>query len=605
MQAYFSVQNVKKMKKIILLSLIVILGGSWLLEENGNWRDKVDPVLWQRLEKTPEVDFIVLLESQLPLPEARTKRTKAEKGIYVYEQLSKHAQQTQAPLVSLLKARGVAFRSFFIVNALYVKGNEQIIQLMAEQPEVKSIIDNSKIRVAETGGEPDEDIRSRNLIEWGIERINADDVWALGYTGQGVVVAGADTGVEWNHPAIASHYRGADATGGVDHNYNWHDAIHEISPLHNDSIVSPTNNPCGLNSLVPCDDHSHGTHTVGTMAGDDGQGNQIGVAPGARWIACRNMERGWGSPATYIECFEWFLAPTDLNNAFPDPTKAPHVINNSWGCPTVEGCNPSNFEMMDAVVTNLKNAGIVVVVSAGNEGSSCSSVQNPAAIFENSFSVGASRSTDTVANFSSRGPVLVDSSGRLKPNVVAPGVGVRSCTRGGNYASWNGTSMAGPHVAGLVALIISANPDLAGQVDSIENIIEQTAVPLLAVQDCGTSGLEVPNNSYGYGRINALAAVERALQSVTPVTQPDSQAPIVKLFPNPAKDDITLEWLQSRGELSLELFSATGQSLRKWNWAADAAGAQRHFSLTGLPKGVYFYQIKNGERYQSGKLVKN
>ena len=126
---------------------------------------------------------------------------------------------------------------------------------------------------------------------------------------------------------------------------------------------------------------------MGTMVGDDGLGNQIGVAPDARWIACRNMERGYGSPATYIECFEFFLAPTDVNGNNPNPALAPHVINNSWGCPPMEGCNPDNFGTIDKVVKALKTAGIVVVASAGNSGSKCSKVDEPAAIFAAVFSV--------------------------------------------------------------------------------------------------------------------------------------------------------------------------------------------------------------------------
>src|SRR5690606_6949367 len=192
----------------------------------------------------------------------------------------------------------------------------------------------------------------------------------------------------------------------------------EINPFNADSI-----NPCGLDSKVPCDDNGHGTHTMGTMIGLDGP-NQIGVAPEATWCACRNMERGWGTPFTYLECFEWFLAPTDLNNQNPDPTKAPHVINNSWSCPQAEGCDSSNWMLLDMAVMNLRLAGTVVVVSAGNSGSGCGSVSTPAAMFEGSFSVGATRENDTIAGFSSRGPVFVDGSLRLKPNVAAPGVSV-------------------------------------------------------------------------------------------------------------------------------------------------------------------------------------
>lgn len=588
------------MKKIALFVIAVTAGFAWRQLDGGDWRSKVDPILMERAALAPMVDFIVVMKDQADVSKSRILTSKEDKGRYVYNQLVTFAKIHQAPLIQVLQQRNIQYHSFFIVNALYIKGDIEVIRLLAERNEVAQLIDNSRIRVEEPmPGEST--LELRNTIEWGIERINADDVWNLGYTGQNVVVGGADTGYEWDHPVIKEKYRGWNGTA-VDHNYNWHDGIHTLNPLNGDTTSNPMNNPCGLSSLVPCDDHNHGTHTMGTMVGDDGQGNQVGVAPGARWMACRNMERGWGSPASYIECFEWFIAPTDLNNANPDPSKSPHVINNSWGCPPEEGCNPSNFAVMNTVVNNLKAAGIVVVVSAGNDGSSCSSVRNPAAMFENSFSVGASRSTDTIAGFSSRGPVMVDSSGRLKPNVVAPGVGVRSSIRGGQFATWNGTSMAGPHVAGLVALLISANPELAGQVETIETIIEQTAMPMQSNQDCGdVSGLQIPNNTYGYGRVDALAAVQMALEMVTPVSQP-AVAHLLHIFPNPVSNLLTIEWTQGNGPIEFDLYNTALQNVGNWHWT-DVQPNKQTVNVSRLPAGVYFYRWHSAEGVQTGKVV--
>ena len=339
-------------------------------------------------------------------------------------------------------------------------------------------------------------------IEWNVSHIGAPSVWSLGFTGQNVVIGGQDTGYEWDDATLKFKYRGWNGTS-VNHDYNWHDAIHEDNPMSGGS------NSCGFNSPTPCDDHNHGTHTMGTMVGDDGSANQIGIAPGAKWIGCRNMENGYGTLTTYVECFEWFLAPYPVAGGEGNPDMMPHVINNSWGCPTDEGCNTTNFPVMEAALNNLRAAGCVIVVSAGNYGSACSTVTDPAAIFEGSFSVGASNSSDAIAGFSSRGPVIVDNSGRMKPDIAAPGVSIRSCIRGQNaYATWNGTSMAGPHVAALVALMISANPSLAGEVDKMEDVIEQTAIHLTSTQNCGGT---IPNNVFGYGRINALEAVNMVL----------------------------------------------------------------------------------------------
>jgi hypothetical protein len=316
-------------------------------------------------------------------------------------------------------------------------------------------------------------------------------------------VGGQDTGYDWDHPALKNQYRGWNGSS-ADHNYNWHDSIH-----------SGGGGVCGVNAAAPCDDNDHGTHTMGTMVGsDDYQNpasatNAIGMAPGAKWIGCRNMNQGNGTPTTYSECFQWFIAPTDLNGNNADPSKAPHVINNSWGCPPSEGC--TDPLILQTVVDNTRAAGIVVVVSAGNSGSACSTVSDPPAIYESSFSVGSTTSTDAISSFSSRGPVTVDGSNRLKPNISAPGSSIRSSVPGTGYESgWSGTSMAGPHVAGLVSLLISASPSLAGNVSGIEDIIESTAVHLTTTQTCGGTQGQSPNNAFGWGRIDSLAAYNAA-----------------------------------------------------------------------------------------------
>ncbi|MBL0027695.1 MAG: S8 family serine peptidase [Rhodanobacteraceae bacterium] len=251
---------------------------------------------------------------------------------------------------------------------------------------------------------------------------------------------------------------------------------------------------------------------MGTMVGNDGGTNQIGVAPDAKWIGCRNMDQGNGTPTTYLECFNWFLAPTDLNGQNPDPSKAPHVINNSWGCPTSEGCNSGNWATMRTAVANLTAAGVLVVASAGNSGSACSTVNDPPAMFSESFSVGAfSSGTGAIASFSSRGPVTVDGSGRMKPDIAAPGVGVRSSTFGSDtaYGSMSGTSMAGPHVVGAAALLMSAVPQLKRQPALVRQFLAQSATAVSVVSTCSSNG--VPNNVWGSGRLDVLAAVQAAL----------------------------------------------------------------------------------------------
>jgi serine protease AprX len=315
------------------------------------------------------------------------------------------------------------------------------------------------------------------------------------------VVASADTGVRWTHNSFKPHYRAWDGTN-ADHDYNWHDSIH----------VS-VGNVSGNDSPEPCDDQAHGSHTTGTMVGDDGAGNQIGMAPGAKWIGCRNMDANVGTPARYIECMEWFLAPTRIGGGDPDPTKAPDITNNSWECPPSEGCSADTLQ---AAVEAQAAAGIMMLSAAQNSGPGCSTVQNPPGIYEATYTAGAlTTGTDTIAGFSSRGPVTADGSNRIKPDITAPGTNTRSSTNASDnsYANFNGTSMATPHIAGAMALLWNANPSLRHQLTPSRDALNNSAVHISSTL-CGDAG--PPNNVYGWGRVDILAAVGGASPSPTP-----------------------------------------------------------------------------------------
>lgn len=493
------------MVRIILLVVCILT----FLKINGQVVDKIDiKLLTSDLQKKQAV--VIMMKDQSDISMVNQIHGKDNKATFVYNTLYQKAQTSQASLIQFLSAKGVTYRSFYIVNMLSAALDFELIKQVASRDDVQEVVQDGSFKMLD---QPEGD-RSHNggnrAPIWNITHIGAPTVWGMGYSGQNVVIGGQDTGYAWDITPIKSKYRGWNGTT-ANHNYNWHDAIHQID-THNSG-----SNPCGFNSTVPCDDDNHGTHTMGTMVGSvDNNGQEIGVAPAAKWIGCRNMERGWGTLTSYVECFEWFLAPYPLAGGAGDPTKMPHVINNSWGCPTSEGCNTTNFGVMEAALNNLRNAGCVIVVSAGNDGPNCETVNSPAAIFSGSFSVGATNSSDVITSFSSRGAVAVDGSYRLKPNISAPGANIRSCLKDGSFINWNGTSMAGPHVAGLVALIISANPSLAGEVDKIEDIIEQTAVNLTSsTQSCsGIPGTSIPNNTYGYGRIDAVAAVNRAINEL-------------------------------------------------------------------------------------------
>mgnify|MGYP000147080364 CR=1 FL=1 len=532
-----------------------------------------------------EVDCIIVMQDQLDLYGRTKGMTKNEKAQFVFQKLTTHASQSQNELISYLNTEKVDFQSFFIFNGVQAVLKLDQAQYIADHFQVANIVFNAatKMPFDEKLSSPD---LSRMTVEWGLEKIKADSVWNLGYLGEGVVIGGQDTGYDFDNSLILDKYRGY-SEDTIIHDYNWHDAIFEVNPLHNDSINDPSVNPCGFLSPEPCDDHGHGTHTMGTMVGRDDE-NFIGVAPQAKWIGCRNMDRGYGKPSTYTECFEWFLAPTDLNGENPDTDLAPHVINNSWGCPEMEGCNPENWMFMETVVNNLNAAGTVVVVSAGNDGGQgCSSIFNPAAIFENSFTVGATDQSDNKAGFSSIGPVAVDSSFRLKPDVVAPGRQVRSIYLNEEFRTWSGTSMAGPHVAGAVALIINANPNLSGEVDIIKNLLKETAVPLTDSTICnGNMALTIPNFYYGYGRIDVLNAVGNAIALADDT---ESYHPEITLYPNPAHGYFNI--IHEASIRNIAVYAMTGEKI-----AVDVEKiSNNHILISNLSKGIFVCKLDLGD----------
>ena len=347
------------------------------------------------LPTASSAEFFVALADQADLSGAANLATKAEKGRYVYEALRKKSQATQRPVLQWLRERGIEHRCFYIVNAVLVKGSREVAEALAagrmwrEWKATRTF----KIRCLQPAAFVDglSQAHKPETIEPNIAYTHAPDVWALGFRGQGITVGGADTGQRWTHNALKPHYRGWDGVA-ADHNYNWHDSIH-------DSV----GNPCGNDSPFPCDDLGHGTHTMGTAIGDDAMGNQIGMAPLAKWIGCRNLDQGNGTPARYLECMEWFLAPYPIGGGQGDPLKAPDITVNGWHCPPSEGCSVNTLQ---AAIEAQAAAGIMTVVRADSSGPNCSTMEDPPSIYAASYTVGAlNTGTDNVASFSSRGPV--------------------------------------------------------------------------------------------------------------------------------------------------------------------------------------------------------
>ncbi|WJK41007.1 S8 family serine peptidase [Solwaraspora sp. WMMA2056] len=392
----------------------------------------------------------------------------------VYRRLVDTAESSQAGLRADLDRWGLSYTPYYLVNAIEVDGGAAVRAWLSRRADVDRVLLSPQLRplpAPVTGDGGDEPAPSSP--QWNITMLGADEVWSeLDVDGSGIVVGSSDSGVDGRHPALAEGFRGGD-----------------------DSWYDPWND-----TRTPTDNNGHGTHTLGSAVGD----TSIGVAPGASWVGCVNLDRNLGNPARYLDCLQFMLAPFPAGgDPLRDgrPERAPHVLTNSWGCPELEGCD---LDSLAPATQALAAAGLMMVAAAGNTGPFCGSVDDPPAPYADVLTVGAVDSDRTVTDFSSRGPAP---QGDVKPDLVAPGAAVLSAMPGGGYAALDGTSMAAPHVAGVVALMWSANPALIGDLERTDEILRQTAGDASTgfADPCGDRA-----NLTGAGLVDAYAAVEAA-----------------------------------------------------------------------------------------------
>ncbi len=446
-----------------------------------------------------KMDVIVYFKRTADFSEARTRVHRSQRLESVFQSLVQQATDSQKDLKQLLVQKNTRFRSFYIENALVLFDvDAKTLRDIAQMKGIQSIGLNAPIRMKEVPVRSSRDLPARALAGH-LSLIQVDKVWSqLGVKGAGIVVAGQDTGFYWQHNALRAKYRGVKGSL-VSHNYNWHDAIHGTKSGF-----------CSADEAEPCDDKDHGTHTMGTMVGDDGKGRQIGIAPEAQWIGCRNMKIGVGSVASYLECFEFFLAPYPIGG---DPQKdgrpdlAPHIVNNSWSCPVDEGCKGDEFL---GVIEAYKAAGILLVVAASNNGPNCGTISDaPAKYAGEVLSVGAYNTyMNDIAFFSALGPSTW--KGQLAPNLIAPGDFIMSAITKGpdSYEDKPGTSMSSPQVAGVAALLWSHRPELIGQIDVTIDILQKSARGMTANTSCGGfPAQKIPNAVHGYGMLDAYKAL--------------------------------------------------------------------------------------------------
>ncbi|GAA2615196.1 peptidase S8 [Paractinoplanes durhamensis] len=417
--------------------------------------------------------FWVMLRGGDDLAATRKATGKAKAGA-VYRDVRAGANRDQAGLRTLLGKRKAPYQAYWIADTMRVTGNAALLAAVAARPEVKAVLPDEPVKLpAVQAGTAQAEVSS---VEWNVDRINAPRVWSeRGDTGAGIVVANVDTGVQFDHPALAASYRGRNADGSVSHDYNWYDPSHT----------------CADN--LPCDNSGHGTHTMGTMAGADG----LGVAPGVKWIAAKGCESNSCSVGSLLAAGQWIVAPTDRAGNNPRPDLAPDVVNNSWGGGS--GFDPWYSE----IVSNWVGAGIFPAFSNGNNGPICGSASTPGS-YAATYASGAFDVNNAIASFSSRG---FGQDGAVKPDIAAPGVDVRSSVPGG-YGVYSGTSMASPHTAATVALIWAAAPALRHDIAATREILDETAID---TDDTSCGGTAADNNVWGQGRLDAYAAVTLAV----------------------------------------------------------------------------------------------
>jgi uncharacterized repeat protein (TIGR01451 family) len=568
----------------------------------------------QKREPLDQTRFLVYLKASADLKTIARQpfASRMERRAAVFDALVSTAQATQGPVKALLNAEMSqgdvqSYQPFYVVNGFAVEGGLKTIIELAQRDDVERIVANYPLVLLSDNGQaavaPARDLHPDN---WNIDLVDAERVWQeFGISGEGAVVGGFDTGVDYDHPALANQYRGYLGPGTLDHNYNWFEA---------DSNLYPNGDLGRSVSNVPYDCDEHGTHTMGTMVGDGGtSGTQVGMAPGARWIAapgiCGNtMPGGLGDDIGGIKTFQWFLCPTDLSGdlATADCSKAPDVVNNSWG-----SSNPAD-DTFRPIIQALRAAGIAPVFASGNPSAGPGSIGAPGNVPE-AITVGATDGDDVIASFSGRGPSFY--AGEQKPELAAPGVDINSTLPGDGYSGpyWSGTSMAAPHVAGLVALLVSA--DLQDgirdfNVDELERFMEYTAV------DLGPPG---PDNDYGYGRIDAYDAVRWArsagdLQGA--VTAANTGTPIIGAAVTglmAGSGDTFATTTNAGGQYSTTVPAGTyNVTVEAWGYHSDTFPGQmvipgalsiKDFALTALPTTPLTGQVASGGTPVAGALV--
>jgi PKD repeat protein len=455
----------------------------------------IEQDLLDRLEAEGAANFFVKMTVEADLSSAYDLTDWHARGAFVYDALQEVSRSSQAPVIAYAQQHQLDFASFLTTNSVLIRGGTLEAALgLAALPGVAYL---RAERIFEIPDEPEPSEVSGSepgmqaaITDWGILDTKADQVWSqYGVKGQGITVASLDTGVDYTHIALQPNYK----CGAGPHTDCWLDPGTE-------DCQGPGGGPCAAPGLYT----AHGTHTLGTvLAVDDPTFPYIvGMAPTAQWIACLACPTGPDTcpEADTLACADWVLAPGG------NPANRPNVVNNSWGQPYDPWFEPA--------VNAWRAAGIFPAFSAGNTGPDCGTVASPGG-YQESMATAAHDSSRVIASFSGRGWSLAAHEPYTKPNISAPGVNIISTVPGDFWEARSGTSTASPHTAGAVALVWSACPAYAGKIDLTMALLMGTA-DAPPPGDCDAPPDGDGNYTYGYGYLNALAAVQHCLAAGQP-----------------------------------------------------------------------------------------